>query len=48
MLNEMRFGQLSQRTIETFSRMSRPVTYADGLEPTVRTRRETSILLFRD
>ena len=36
MLNEMRFGQLSQRTIETFSNMSRPVQYPDGLEPTVR------------
>lgn len=36
MLNEVRFGSLSARTVEAFAGMSRAVKYEDGLEPTVR------------
>ncbi|KIY71873.1 hypothetical protein CYLTODRAFT_450370 [Cylindrobasidium torrendii FP15055 ss-10] len=34
MLNEMRFGRLSQESIARFKALSRPVHYEDGLEPT--------------
>ncbi|PSS37108.1 hypothetical protein PHLCEN_2v981 [Hermanssonia centrifuga] len=33
MLNEMRIGRMELRTIRAFSELSRPVEYADGLEP---------------
>lgn len=35
MLNEMRFGKLSQKSIAAFKALSRPITYNDGIEPTV-------------
>ena len=34
MLNEMRFGQLSQSSIAKFHKLKRQPKYADGLEPT--------------
>lgn len=34
MLNEMRFGALSQASVNRFQRLSRPVEYSDGIEPT--------------
>jgi ATP-dependent DNA helicase PIF1 len=34
MLNEMRLGKLSNETIDSFKKLSRPVIYADGIEPT--------------
>lgn len=34
MLNAMRFGQLNSRTIEEFNKLSRPLVYNDGIEPT--------------
>lgn len=34
MLNEMRFGKLSQRTIAKFESLSRPIPHDDGVEPT--------------
>lgn len=34
MLNEMRFGKLNPDTIDRFYKLSRPVTYTDGIEPT--------------
>lgn len=34
MLNAMRFGELDPKTIETFRKLSRMVTYTDSLEPT--------------
>ncbi len=33
MLNEMRIGRMEPKTIRAFSELSRPVEYADGLEP---------------
>lgn len=35
MLNEMRFGKLSQTSINAFKALARPITYQDGIEPTV-------------
>lgn len=35
MLNEMRFGKLSQASIARFKALSRPIAYDDGIEPTV-------------
>lgn len=35
MLNEMRFGNLSQSSIAKFRTLSRPISYDDGLEPTI-------------
>jgi ATP-dependent DNA helicase PIF1 len=35
MLNEMRFGKLSQSSIAAFKALARPITYHDGIEPTV-------------
>ncbi|KAH8835600.1 hypothetical protein DL96DRAFT_70560 [Flagelloscypha sp. PMI_526] len=34
MLNEMRFGRLSQKSIKTFKSLSRPIEYDDGIGPT--------------
>lgn len=34
MLNAMRYGDLDQRTIAEFRKLSRPVKYEDGIEPT--------------
>jgi len=34
MLNEMRFGNLSTKSIQTFKRLSREIEYDDGLGPT--------------
>lgn len=34
MLNEMRFGRLSQKSIQKFRSLSREVVYDDGLGPT--------------
>lgn len=34
MLNEMRFGRLSQKSIAKFKSLSRNVVYEDGLGPT--------------
>jgi len=34
MLNAMRFGELDQKTVEAFRKLSRPVRYTDGIEPT--------------
>ena len=34
MLNEMRFGKLSPTSIAAFRALSRPIQYADGIEPT--------------
>ncbi len=34
MLNEMRFGKLSQSSISAFKALSRPIHYHDGIEPT--------------
>ena len=34
MLNEMRFGTLSSKSIESFKRLSRSIEYEDGLVPT--------------
>jgi ATP-dependent DNA helicase PIF1 len=35
MLNEMRFGKLSQASITAFKALARPIEYDDGIEPTV-------------
>jgi ATP-dependent DNA helicase PIF1 len=35
MLNEMRFGRLSQMSIAAFKALARPLEYDDGIEPTV-------------
>lgn len=35
MLNEMRFGKLSQASIAAFRALARPIEYDDGIEPTV-------------
>lgn len=35
MLNEMRFGKLSSASITAFKALARPITYGDGIEPTV-------------
>jgi ATP-dependent DNA helicase PIF1 len=35
MLNEMRFGKLSPSSIAKFRALARPISYDDGLEPTV-------------
>ena len=35
MLNEMRFGKLSPNSIAKFRALARPITYDDGIEPTV-------------
>lgn len=42
MLNEMRFGTLSQKSIKRFKELSRVVSYPDGIEPT-----ELSVVLFQ-
>ena len=34
MLNKMRLGELEPKAIEQFNRLSRPLFYEDGLEPT--------------
>lgn len=34
MLNEMRLGHISEQTVETFKKMSRPIHFNDGLEVT--------------
>lgn len=34
MLNEMRFGRLSEQSIAKFKSLSRPILYDDGIEPT--------------
>lgn len=34
MLNEMRLGKITERTIESFKEMSRPLVNPDGLEVT--------------
>lgn len=34
MLNEMRFGKLSPDSIQRFKKLSRPIIYDDGIEPT--------------
>lgn len=34
MLNEMRFGTLSQKSIQKFKALSRDIIYEDGLGPT--------------
>ena len=34
MLNEMRYGRLSQESIKTFKSLSRPIVYEDGIGPT--------------
>lgn len=34
MLNEMRFGNLSAKSIQTFKKLSREIEYDDGLGPT--------------
>ncbi|KAG8165835.1 hypothetical protein KVR01_004387 [Diaporthe batatas] len=34
MLNEMRLGHISEQTVETFKKMSRPIHFDDGLEVT--------------
>lgn len=34
MLNEMRFGQLSDASVKEFQSLSREVIYPDGIEPT--------------
>ena len=34
MLNEMRFGTLSSKSIESFKQLSRSIEYEDGLVPT--------------
>jgi len=34
MLNEMRFGTLTQKSIQAFRSLSRPIEYDDGLGPT--------------
>jgi hypothetical protein len=36
MLNEMRFGKLTPKSITRFKALEREVLYEDGLEPTVR------------
>ncbi|KAF9066064.1 hypothetical protein BDP27DRAFT_1331149, partial [Rhodocollybia butyracea] len=33
MLNEMRFGEMSESTINTFQSLSRVVNYDDGIQP---------------
>jgi hypothetical protein len=38
MLNEMRFGAVSEDTVERFRSLSATVEYPDGVLPTVRTR----------
>lgn len=35
MLNEMRFGRLSQASIQAFKMLDRKIVYDDGIEPTV-------------
>jgi len=34
MLNEMRLGLISEKTLQTFKQLSRPLKFADGLEVT--------------
>lgn len=34
MLNEMRFGQLTAQSVAEFQKLSRPIHYNDGIEPT--------------
>jgi ATP-dependent DNA helicase PIF1 len=34
MLNEMRFGALSNESAQTFKRLSRAIEYDDGIGPT--------------
>lgn len=34
MLNEMRYGTLSQKSIQKFKALSRDIIYEDGLGPT--------------
>ncbi|KAM6497101.1 hypothetical protein JOM56_007574 [Amanita muscaria] len=34
MLNEMRFGQLSPKSVQKFKQLARPIRYEDGLEAT--------------
>ena len=34
MLNSMRLGQLTPETVDVFMRLSRKVTYEDGIDPT--------------
>lgn len=34
MLNEMRFGKLTDQSIKKFYALSRPIEYEDGLGPT--------------
>lgn len=34
MLNEMRFGTMSESTIKAFKALNRDVTYEDGVQPT--------------
>ena len=34
MLNEMRFGKLSEQSIQQFKALSRTVNWNDGIEPT--------------
>lgn len=34
MLNEMRFGEMSESTVQVFSGLNRPVNYGDGVQPT--------------
>jgi ATP-dependent DNA helicase PIF1 len=34
MLNELRFGRLSQESIYKFSKLKRPIEYLDGIQPT--------------
>lgn len=34
MLNEMRYGELQESTIQIFKTLDRKVTYTDGIEPT--------------
>ncbi|KAK8117436.1 uncharacterized protein PG998_005717 [Apiospora kogelbergensis] len=34
MLNEMRLGRISEQTVQTFKQLSRPLTFADGLDVT--------------
>ena len=34
MLNEMRLGQISEQTVQTFKSLARPLQFDDGLEVT--------------
>lgn len=34
MLNEMRFGNLTDKSVTRFKSLARPIFYDDGIEPT--------------